>query len=514
MPDNLGQTNFFRSFRFDFHDQDRVVMEISETKNLERREKVIPLDFSLSGLALISRNKFEIGAEVLLKIKFKKNSYEIHGTIVRGKWNSQYDSYHFGIQFHDQSQADTLSLMDRYLVSLPKKRLKENILNALKNSSGRFHQTPSLDDMVIFLLNTFHLQGGAEEILPEALDYAKQRGLIDGEYKVRLATPAETKYSARLSDLFDQPKFDIFSDEKNIKGVLNEVMRTLFSTQHQRFVGFADPKKSREYALVGQSDLIKNYRSQLTHILSEPCCVLFTGEKGSGKTHFSNVIREELRKKNHRSILMNPLTDIDCYRELLSNEGLCDHVLILDNLDNLKQEVVQKVIALSKNNWVILNSRSKLEIPFSGRLFEFELTGLNTRPEDIAPLVHYYLRRRHSLHITIEREFLDSFVSKKYKRGVWQLFEMLDTFVFHIMMRETIDWPSHEVYPEFDHSQHQIYQNISGKVELNLQAGKNKEQIIEDLFAEYLNEYASVHGKDVLEEEHLDLLQYHKKRAA
>ena len=47
--------------------------QILEIKKVERRERVIPVDFSLSGLALISRSKFEIGADVLLKIKIKKH---------------------------------------------------------------------------------------------------------------------------------------------------------------------------------------------------------------------------------------------------------------------------------------------------------------------------------------------------------------------------------------------------------------------------------------------------------
>lgn len=517
MPDNNNQTNFFRSFRFDFHDQDRVVMEIAETKNLERKEKVVPVDFSLSGLALISRIKFEVGAEVLLKIKFKKNKYEIHGTIVRGKWNYQQDSYHFGIQFHDQSQADILSLMDRYLVSLSKNRLKENLLRALQNSSGRFHQRPNLDDMIIFLLNTFHLQGGAQKVVPNALEYAKERGLIQGPYEIRNSTPAETKYSARLSDLFDQPHLDIFCKSGDVDGLLGELIRTLFTTEHQRFVGFSDPKKSREYALVGNSNTIKEFRSQLLEIMSEPSVVIISGTKGSGKSHFSNVIREELRKKNHRSFVMNPITDIDCFRELLSGEKREGQVLILDNIKEIKQELLQNIAELAKKNWVVINSRREIDLPFSGRVYQFTLPDINERREDIAPLCHYYLRRRHSLHLTIEKEFLASFVTKEYYRGVWQLFEMLDTFVFHIMMRETIDWPSHEVYPEFNHHEHQLYQLLNNQIDQLIIEGKNKEQIIEDLFGEYLKEYVDIHGTESLDPEHLEFFEYRqgqKKQSA
>ena len=438
--DKKNQTNFFRSFRFDFYDQDRVIMEILEIKKVERRERVIPVDFSLSGLALISRSKFEIGADVLLKIKFKKHQYEIHGTIVRGKWIEENDSYHFGIQFHDQSQADILSLMDRYLISLSKPRLKANILRALRNSNGRFHQKPNLDDMVIYLLNTFHLQGGAEDIILKSIEYAKERGLIDGNIVIKQSNPAEANYKVRLSDLFDQPHFDLFTKNSEGLSILKELVRILFTTKHQRFVGFSDPKKSREYALVGQSEMILNLRSKLAEILNSPCVVMLSGEKGTGKTHFSNVIREELSKNNHRSFLMNPLTDIDCFREILANEKREGQVLILDNLNEIRPEIIQKVIDLSEKNWVIINSREQLEIPNQECLYKFKLENLNDRREDIANLCHYYLRRRHSLHITIENDFLKSFESKNYIRNLWQLFEMLDTFVFNVMKRETLDW--------------------------------------------------------------------------
>jgi hypothetical protein len=512
--DKTNQTNFFRSFRFDFHDQDRVVMEISETKNSEKHEKVIPVDFSLSGLALISRNKFEIGADVLLKIKFKKNQYEIHGTIVRGKWIERNDAYHFGIQFQEQSQADILSLMDRYLVSLSKSRLKANLLTALKNSSGRFHQKPNLDEMIIYLLNTFHLQGGAEDIIPKAIEYARQIGLFDGNFKLNHSTPAETKYSLRLSDLFDQPHFDLFVESSEGHSILLELTRILFTTKHQRFVGFSDPKKSREFALIGQSPLIKNFRSNLLEIMESPCIVVLTGAKGTGKTHFSNVIREELRKKNHRSHLMNPLTDIDCFRELLSGEDREEQVLIVDNLNEVRPEILQKVVELSQKNWVVINSRKKLELPISGRIYQFQLSDLNRRREDIAHLCHYYLRRRHSLNITLEEDFLKSFETKNYERNLWQLFEMLDTFVFHIMMRETLDWPSHEVYPEFDHHEHQLYQSLSKTINASLSEGKNKEQIIENCFAKYLFEYVEIHGTESLEEEHREFYEYLVRKSA
>lgn len=512
--DKTNQTNFFRSFRFDFHDQDRVIMEISETKNSEKHEKVIPVDFSLSGLALISRNKFEIGADVLLKIKFKKHQYEIHGTIVRGRWVEENDSYHFGIQFQDQSQADILSLMDRYLVSLSKSRLKNNILRALKNSSGRFHQKPNLDEMIIYLLHTFHLQGGAEEIIPRAIEYARQRGLFDGSFRLNESTPAETKYSLRLSDLFDQPHFDLFVEDSEGLSILLELTRILFTTKHQRFVGFSDPKKSREFALVGQSNLIKNFRSNLLEMMESPCIVMLTGGKGTGKTHFSNVIREELRKKNHRSYLMNPLTNIDCFRELLSNEDREGQVLIIDNLNEMRPDILQKIVELSQKNWVVINSRKKLDLPISGRLYQFHLSNLNERREDISHLCHYYLRRRHSLHITLEEDFLKSFETKNYERGLWQLFEMLDTFVFHIMMRETLDWPSHEVYPEFNHHEHQLYQNLTQRIDHSLSQGRNKEQIIEDCFSEYLLQYVEIHGTESLEDEHLEFYEYLVKKSA
>lgn len=502
MPDSGSQLNFFRSFRFEFKDQDRMQISVFETKNQERIEKVIPIDFSLSGISVISRNKFEVGADITLKIQFKKTNYEIFGTIVRGHLSRETDCYKFGIQFQDQSQADILSLMDKYLIGLSKSRLKENLLLALRASSGRFRQSPKVDEMLVFLLNLFHIQGGAEEIIEDALKYIKEIDLIHGNFSIKHSIPAENKFTARLSDLFDRPRLDFFQNEDNIDQVVPELIKILFTTEHQRFVGFSDPKKSREYALIGNSECVTGYRSKLLEIMEKPCIVVFKGSKGTGKTHFSNVLREELRKKNHRSFLMNPLTSIDAFREVLMNEKRSNQVLILDNVSEIKPEILNKVSELAKDNWIIINSRKDINLPLSGRVYEFQLPNLSERSEDIPTLCHYYLRKRHSLHFHLEKEFVESFQTKKYKRNIWQLFEMLDTFSFHIMMRECIDWPSAQVYPEFGHRDHLVYQQITSIFDEEINRGSDRDDIIQNLFGRYLVNYVEINGEESLSEEH------------
>jgi len=236
-------------------------------------------------------------------------------------------------------------------------------------------------------------------------------------------------------------------------------------------VKYLNPKKPREFAMIGSSEQVQEMRSFISQTKSNTDPVCLKGEKGVGRKLMAKIVHSE-GKLGHMEFLEFD-GEVSLHGEqieyIISSHRLpLDYkntgTIYISNFDKLENTLQKKLLNFTKDNRglfrviVSLDSNVELEEDIS-KFFKnnkVKIPELNRRKEDIPSLVNFLIKKeckkRGLLSKTVSRNVLDKFKNHDWKGNIREL---------KVAVSRLVSWYSSNHYIDsFPPGSYQVFEEV------------------------------------------------------
>ncbi|MGB0452829.1 MAG: PilZ domain-containing protein [Bacteriovoracaceae bacterium] len=455
--------NFFRSFRFVVTDSSRISVEVSKLRGVKKeivgQFKSVATDFSITGMGILCSENFSIGESLQVVLGKRRKKFYLNGVVTRCKEIEGRETYEIGVQFYEDSYSEIVSFIDLHLCQISKTNLISNVMLGL--SEEKTSADPkAINKKLLFnnLIRSFQNQSSHRPNEKVFKDVIQSVFESDVEYHYKEELPVEIFSKETIV----KPLYDLSKRYSGFLKSCGEISKSL--THLIKYVipfkiqGGHSKETSREHALIGKSPIIFHLRAKITELIESPKWVHIQGERGTGKTYYFKVLIEEMRKKKALKVLSYDLkeqylNDFETFKDLVKDEleNESEKVLLIENIDSHHREVFELLDSMKRDcRWVFTSSSPLRNTDTFNTDLEITMPGLETRKEDLIPMMSYYLRKKYGETLEFP-QFIDSYLKTCYfHSGFWQLFSIADAIYYSIKHDLNFDFLfDGQVFPEF-----------------------------------------------------------------
>lgn len=264
-------------------------------------------------------------------------------------------------------------------------------------------------------------------------------------------------------------------------------------------VKYLNPKKPREFAMIGSSEKVQEMRSFVSQAKSntEPVCL--RGEKGVGRKLMAKIVHSE-GKLGHMEFLEFD-GEVSLHGEqieyIISSHRLpLDYkntgTIYISNFDKMDSCLQKKLMRFAKDNKglfrIIVSLDSHVELDEEVLKFfknnKLRIPELNQRKEDIPSLVNFLIKKeckkRGLLNKTVSRNVLDKFKNHDWKGNVRELKIAVSRLVSWYSSNHYIDSFPPESYQVFEEVHNTEFDSSPCIEQMkSLQSNFSKEQMVD-----------------------------------